>query len=163
MYSVNAFWRRTAVLMGVAVLLETTNAQQRVSGDHLTIFTASDSSFRFSYPSNFQFCKEGEIEPCIQSFIPACWPDALVCVVYPAKQFKDTSFGAASFQVREIHREKQMTPDVCVTPYTPMGPGGVSSGPEFLVSAEHPVEMIGGVQFSTRNQGRSCHGQFDQQ
>jgi hypothetical protein len=47
--------------------------------------------------------------------------------------------------VREIHREEaMMTPDICATPYpvpesTPY--------PDFLVSAEHPVEMIDGFQF----------------
>jgi len=41
-----------------------------------------------------------------------------------------------------------MTPDVCVTPYPRKNDGGtVPEWPEFLVSAKHPVEMIGGVQF----------------
>ncbi len=79
--------------------------------------------------------------------MPVCEGDALVCVTYPTKQFEGTNFGAASFQVREIHREEMMTPDVCVTPYPLMDSSGPWRWPEFQVSAEHPVEMIGGVQF----------------
>jgi len=40
-----------------------------------------------------------------------------------------------------------MTPDVCVTPYPRKENGRISETPDFLVSAEHPVEVIGGVQF----------------
>ena len=40
-----------------------------------------------------------------------------------------------------------MTPDVCVTPYPNEIPGGVSHWPEFQISAQHPVEIIGGVHF----------------
>jgi hypothetical protein len=73
--------------------------------------------------------------------------DALVCVVYPAKPFKDKSFGAASFQVREILAEHEMmTADICVTPYPHKDGDSVSDWP-VLISAEHPVELIGGVQF----------------
>src|SRR6266566_560105 len=79
-------------------------------------FTTPDSAFRFVYPTEFQVCTRGKIQPCLQSFIPVCEQDALVCVVYPAEEFKDTSFGAASFQVREIFTEQEMmTADVCVT------------------------------------------------
>jgi hypothetical protein len=111
-------------------------------------FTNSDGAFRFVYPTDFQVCTRGKIDPCNQSFIPLCEPDALVCAVYPAEEFKDTSFGAASFQVREIFAEQQMmTADVCVTPYPRKDGDTVLGWPEFLISAEHPVEMIGGVEF----------------
>ena len=132
-----------AVLMAVAWLVWLASAQQPLSAHQSTTFDAPDSAFRFSYPSNFQVCTRGKIEPCIETYIPVCDQDALVCVVYPPKQFKDTNFAAASFQVKEIFREENMTPDVCVTP-SPRKNGG---WPEFLVSAEHPKEMIGGVQF----------------
>jgi len=111
-------------------------------------FTAADGSFQFSHPNDFQVCTQGKIEPCIQSYIPVCEQDALVCVIYPAKQSEDTSFGGASFQVREIVSKREaMTADVCVTPYPRKDPGGISDWPEFLVSAEHPQEMIGGILF----------------
>ena len=111
-------------------------------------FTTPDSAFRFVYPTEFQVCTRGKIQPCLQSFIPVCEQDALVCVVYPAEEFKDTSFGAASFQVREIFTEQEMmTADVCVTPYPRKDGDTVSRWPEFLISAKHPVEVIGGVQF----------------
>ena len=132
-------------LTTVALLVQMANSQQRVSVDQNTTFTAPDRAFWFSYPSDFQICKAGKIAPCRQSFIPACEDDALVCVIYPAKRLEDTNIGAVSFQVREIHREEaMMTPDICATPYpvpesTPY--------PDFLVSAEHPVEMIDGFQF----------------
>jgi hypothetical protein len=119
-----------------AFLAQTTLAQT-------TTFAAPDGAFRFSYPSDFRVCAAGKIDACAaQSFIPVCDADALVCVLYPSKRFEGTNFGAAAFQVREIRREGEMTtPNVCVTPY----PSG--NGPEFLVSAEHPVELIGGLKF----------------
>jgi len=40
-----------------------------------------------------------------------------------------------------------MTPDICVSPYPVLDSTGPERYPDFLVSAEHPVEMIGGVQF----------------
>src|SRR5437763_869996 len=141
--------RRTmALLMVLTWLVQQVNAQQRVSADKNVSFTTPDKAFGFSYPSTFQLCTRGKIEPCIQSYIPVCDKDALVCVLYPAKHFRDTSFGAASFEVREIFRkEEEMTPDVCVTPYPRKENGRISETPDFLVSAEHPVEVIGGVQF----------------
>jgi hypothetical protein len=111
-------------------------------------FTNSDGAFRFVYPADFQVCTRAKVDPCNQSFIPVCEPDAFVCVVYPAKPFKDTSFMAASFQVREIFAEHEMmTADICVTPRRTKYGDMVSDFPSFLISAEHPVELIGGVQF----------------
>jgi hypothetical protein len=50
--------------------------------------------------------------------------------------------------VKEIFAEHEiMTPDVCVTPYPHKDGETVSDWPGFLISAEHPVELIGGVQF----------------
>ena len=113
-----------------------------------SIFTNSDGAFRFVYPTDFLVCTRGKIDTCNQSFIPICERDALVCVVHPAEGFKDTSFEAASFQVREILTEQEMmTADVCVTPYPRKEGDTVSRWPEFLISAEHPVERIGGVEF----------------
>lgn len=140
----SAPWRILIVLTAVTLLVQMANSQQRVSIDQKTTFAASDGAFSFSYPSDFQICKAGKIEPCLRSFIPICEDDALVCVIYPLKQLEDTNIGAVSFQVREIHRdEAMMTPDICVTPY----PVADSTFPDFLVSAEHPVEMIDGLQF----------------
>jgi hypothetical protein len=80
-----------------------------------------------------------------QSYIPPCEDDAVVCVVYPAREFEGTSFGAAAFQVREIHTEREMmTPDICVTPYPRRDGAGVR---EFLISAQRPEEIIGEVLF----------------
>jgi hypothetical protein len=141
----NAPWRILMMLTTLTLLAQMANSQQQASIRQTTTFTASDRAFWFSYPSDFQICKAGKIAPCLESFIPACEDDALVCVIYPSKQFKDTNIGAVTFQVREIHRdEAMMTPDICATPYpvpesTPY--------PDFLVSAEHPVEMIDGLQF----------------
>jgi hypothetical protein len=124
-------------------------------------FTNSDGAFRFVYPTDFQVCTRGKIDPCNQSFIPVCKPDALVCVVYPVEEFKDTSFGAASFQVREIFTEQEMmTADVCVTPYPRKDGDTVSRWPEFLISAEHPVEMIGSVEFVHGVNGEGATGHW---
>jgi hypothetical protein len=135
-----------AILTVVALLAPVASSQQRASVPQTTTFTATDGAFNFSYPSDFQVCTAGKIDPCAaQSFIPVCDGDALVCVLYPVKQFEGTNFGAASFQVREIHREEaMMTPDICATPY-PVADS--TPYPDFLVSAEHPVEMIDGLQF----------------
>jgi len=40
-----------------------------------------------------------------------------------------------------------MTADVCVTPYPQKDGDRISDSPGFLISAEHPVELIGGIQF----------------
>jgi hypothetical protein len=111
-------------------------------------FTNSDSAFRFVYPADFQVCTQAKIELCIHSFIPVCGSDSFVCVVYPAEQFKGTNFGAASFQVREIRTDQEMmTADVCVTPYPQKNGDTVDAWPEFMISAQHPAETIGGVVF----------------
>jgi hypothetical protein len=120
---------------------------QQPANTQSTTFTAPGGAFHFSYPRNFQVCTKGKIQSCVQSFIPVCEEDSLVCVAYPAAEFKNTSFEAAAFQVREIFREENMTADVCVTPYPRRDGGTVTDWPEFLISAKHPVEMIGGVQF----------------
>ena len=143
----NASSRILVVLTTVTLLAQMANSQQQVSTHQTTTFTASDRAFQFSYPSDFQVCKAGKIAPCLQSFIPACEDEALVCVTYPVKRFGGTNIEAVSFQVKEIHRdEAMMTPDICATPY-PNDSTGPERYPEFLVSAEHPVEMIGGFQF----------------
>jgi hypothetical protein len=81
------------------------------------------------------------------SMIPLCDLDALVCVVYPVMQFGETNLKAAAFQVREIlASSEQMTADICATPY-PRDHGSPVQYPDFLISAEHPIEVIGGVRF----------------
>ena len=122
-------------------------------------FTNSDGAFRFVYPTDFQVCTQGTIGSCNQSFMPVCSQDALVCVVYSAEEIKDTSFGAASFQVREIFtRREMMTANVCVTPYPRKDGDTVSPWPEFLLSAEHPVEMIGVFKFVHGENGGAATG-----
>jgi hypothetical protein len=146
----NAGAWRIITILAVAALALPSNAQRRTPAPQATkTFTAPNGAFQFSYPGDFHACSEGKIEPCIQSFIPVCEEDAFVCVVYPPKRFEGTNFGAASFQVREIHVEREaMTPDVCVTPYPQEGPGGgFSAWPEFMISAKRPGELIGGVLF----------------
>lgn len=127
-----------------AVMAPQSHSQQRPSVSQSMVFRSADDAFQFSYRSDFKVCTAGEIKECIDSYIPACEDNAIVCVLYPAGQFGDTSFGAAAFQVREIRTEReQMTPDVCVTPYPPSG----SEYPEFEISAKDPAERIGGVLF----------------
>lgn len=140
-------WRMIVMLVASGVLALATQSQRRSA--HPKVFTSTNGVFQFSYPTDFQVCTAGRMEPCInQSYIPACEHDAIICVVYPAKQFEGTSFGAAAFQVREIHTKREMmTPDVCVTPYPTESSAGVSEWPEFLISARHPAEIIGGVLF----------------
>ena len=101
------------------------------------------------------------MQPCMrQAYIPPCEEDAIVCVVYPAKQFGDTNFGAAAFQVREIRtKQETMTPDVCVTPIPREAQETVSQWPDYLISAHHPTEFIGGVLFvhGVDSQGAMSH------
>lgn len=112
-------------------------------------FTNPDGAFRFVYPTDFQVCTKGNMQPCNYTYIPICDKDALVCVLYPAESFKGTNMGAAGFQVREIQRRNipPTTADECVTPYPKVQGSYVPPWPEFLVSAEHPVEIIDGVSF----------------
>jgi len=82
-------------------------------------------------------------------------------MTYPAEGFKDTSFGAASFQVREILAEgEMMTADVCVTPYPRKDGDNVEPWPEFLISAKHPVELIGAVKFVHGVNGGAATGHW---
>jgi hypothetical protein len=140
--------RTSAVLTSIALLVLVANGQQRSSAHQSAAFTAPDGRFRFSYPSDprdSQVCTKGKIQLCMGSFIPVCEQDAVVCVTYAPQEFKDTSFSMASFQVREILASgEQMTADICATPY-PRDPG--TPYPEFLISAKHPLERIGGGQF----------------
>lgn len=140
-------WQIIKAVAFIALLALPANAQQSPLSQS-KIFRAPDGSFQFSYPSYFQVCKQDEVEQCTQSYIPVCEQEAVICVVYPAKRFEGTNFGAASFQVKEIHIEGEgMTANVCVTPYPKEDATGVQSWPEFLISARHPGEMIGGVLF----------------
>ena len=145
----NAAIRRFTTILAVAVLLSLlASAQQPRRIQRVKTFTAPNGAFQFSHPANFQVCTAGDIQPCIRSYIPVCEQDSVICAVYPSERFGDTSFGAASFQVREVRaREEQMTPDICATQYPPKFDKGVSEYPEFLNSTEHPTENIGGVQF----------------
>src|SRR5215469_11488464 len=82
-------WQRLAVLMTFALVTQIANGQQRVPVPQNTIFTAPDGAFLFSFPHDFQVCTAGKIDPCVQSFMSVCEGDALVCVIYPAKQFEN--------------------------------------------------------------------------
>jgi hypothetical protein len=137
--------RTIAMLAATATLALPIDSQRRPSV-HTAVYTSTDGSFQISYPGDLQVCTAGKMEPCtIQSYIPPCDEDAIICVVYPKKQFAGTTFESAAFQVREIHRPlEEMTPDLCVTPSTKTDDGERFS---FLISAQHPEEMIGGVLF----------------
>jgi hypothetical protein len=137
----NAFLRVMAASIGTAALLQPINAQPPVPTHQPRVFIASDKAFRFAYSADFHLCKGGEKENCIPSYIPVCEEDALVCVVNRFEEFKETNFGEASFQVREILRDQSGTANGCVTPYPMAG------WPEFQVSAAHPVETVGDVKF----------------
>lgn len=124
--------RAIAALTLTAVFLPILTIGQ--TSQKTSIFTNSDGAFRFVYPYDFQVCTRGKIDACNQPYIPACEQDGLVCVVYPAEGFKDTSFAASSFQVREIFTEgEMMTADVCVTPYPRKDGDNVEPWPEFLI------------------------------
>jgi hypothetical protein len=79
--------------------------------------------------------------------MPVCSRDALVCILYPRQEFEDTNF-RAGFEVVEI-LQHGTTSDECVTPHT---------GHQFLLSAEHPTELIGGVSFIHGTQDGSAMG-----
>ncbi len=146
------------LLASSALSVPLANCQQRSQRD--SVFISADSTFQFSYPSNFQICKAGNMGPCEKSFIPACDSDALICVVYPTEAFAGNGLEAAAFQISEIHDNRQeMTADVCATPYPPKTEAGVSEWPEFMISAKHPTEMIDGVLFvhGTIGDGATSH------
>jgi hypothetical protein len=144
---VNAVALQIALLVTATVLSLQANSQPRSSVAQMRNFSATDDSFQFSYPASFQLCTKGRMGPCNQSYIPVCGEDALVCVLYPSTEFVGTSFGAASFEVDEVFTQREaMTADVCVTPSPSKSPG-TENWPEFLISAKHPTEVIGGVLF----------------
>ena len=149
-------WRMITMLGATAVLGIADPFLSDVRRPIQQCFRSADGTFYFSYPSDFQVCTTGKIEPCIHSYMPVCQQDAIVCVVYPAKQFENTNFGTAAFQVREIHTEREMmTPDLCVTPNSTES----SEWAEFEISAQHPAEKIGGVLFvhGTSGEGGMSH------
>ncbi len=130
--------RLIVVILAVTWLTLWADAQHGSSSQEAVTFTAPDETFHFVYPSNFQVCTKVSLEPChFAAFMPVCSEDALVCVLYPRQEFKDTNFGAAGFEVVEILQHGTIA-DECVTPHT---------GHQFLLSAEHPTELIGGVSF----------------
>ena len=136
------------VVIVAAMLARYAQSQKPPAAPGMKVFTAADGTFQFSYPGQFRICDHRKIAPCVLSYIPACETDALVCAVYPEEKFEGTNFGAAAFEVRKISStEETMTPDICATPYPPKYSGGVSEYPEFLISAQHPTERIGGVLF----------------
>jgi hypothetical protein len=144
--------RSFAVLITSALLVVlSADAQQPAPIRHTATFTAPDGAFRFSYRNDFKVCTKGRIQPCLQSYIPVCEQDALACAIFPAEEFKNTNFSAASFQVREIvtlPQQQTMSANNCVTPFYPQKDGVTAiQWPEFVISAEHPMEMIGGIQF----------------
>jgi hypothetical protein len=107
------------------------------STDHFKTYTSPDSAWRFTYPGDFPLCTKDNLEPCNTTYIPLC-QDPLVCVLYRG-DFGDTTFEGAGFQVREIKTKNgEPTADICVSP---------SAEDSFLISAEQPVETIGGIRF----------------
>jgi hypothetical protein len=131
---------RLAVLMTATLLVMSAHAQQPAHVPQTATFTAPDGAFRFRYPGGFQVCTQDDVEPCRRfAYIPICDWEAFVCVLYPHEKFRNTSFEEAGFQVREILRDGKPaeTADECVTPHKG----------EYLISAEHPVEIIGGISF----------------
>ena len=135
------------LLMMLGCFVQLASSQQRPSLNQATTFTSPDGTFSVSHPKDFRFCKRVGTAPCVESYIPVCDDDAIICIVYSPPEFKNTNFAAATFQVRKITRMGDMTPNVCVTPYPRKDGNAVSDWPEFQVLAEHPIENIDGVQF----------------
>ena len=135
--------RKRAVLLAATLLALGADAQQQ--RHQSKIFTAPDGAFLFSYPANFQICTKGKTQSCdSSSYIPVCDDNPIACVVYPSELFKGTNFESAGFQVREILNKYGSPPssaDHCVTP------NDYEQPEDFLLSAEHPTEVIGGVTF----------------
>jgi hypothetical protein len=92
------YWRKLAVLMTVALLVQMANSQQRVSVPQTTTFTTPDRAFLFSYPSDFQVCTAGKIDPCLQSFMPVCEGDALAVLFIPPSSSRVRISGLLRFR-----------------------------------------------------------------
>jgi hypothetical protein len=124
------------------------NAQQESSAHHGKTFLSPDREFQFIYPSEFKLCSKHEMKACLTSYIPVCADDSDACVTYPSA-FRTSTFESAGFQVREITSGvyPPTTADKCVTPAPVVQNGIVQPWTDFLISAEHPVEEIGGVSF----------------
>jgi hypothetical protein len=140
--------RATVVLALSAISFSVLSYAQAKQKTHT--FTNPDGAFTFTYPSDFRICPKGEMKACNDTYIPVCNDAAMVCVVYPDAAFEGTNFGATSFQVKIVLRRDNIPPmssDECITPYPEVQGDYVPPWPEFLVSAEHPVEVIDGVSF----------------
>jgi hypothetical protein len=144
-------WRIAAVTVATVLALPA-NCQEPLRNEkkatsEMRVFTSTDGAFQVSYPADFQVCTRGKMGPCSGSYIPLCDQDSPVCIVYPGKEFAGSNLSAAAFEAGEVTSEREaMTADVCVTPFPSTSPGAEGI-PGFLISAEHPAEMIGGVLF----------------
>lgn len=138
---ISGYWRTFPTIVATALLSLPLHSQDPSA--KTLVFKSGDGSFRFAYKCSFRVCTAGKTESC------GCDADASACVMYPARRLEAvTNFGGATFEVREAKTEREsMTPDVCVTPRAVETPAGVPSWPEFLISAQHPAETIGGVLF----------------
>ena len=132
-----------AVLMTLAsVSVLAQNSEHQASPVPERTFTNPDGTFQFEYPSQPApaLCLWGAIEECQGAYIPTCEPYALVCVEYMSK------YTTGGFQVKLVPGDYAVRngADVCVTPEPNKGDPRRA---EFLISAESPVEQIGGITF----------------
>jgi len=110
-------------------------------------------------PPTFRFARRGTCDLVTirtsQSAIKTRW-----FVFFSQPRRSRVRTWAAGFQVREIQRRNSppTTADECVTPYPNVQGSYVPSWPEFLVSAEHPVEMIDGMSFLHGIRGGAAMG-----
>jgi hypothetical protein len=157
-----------AVAITVAALVLTVlgaGVQQQTFSHRSTTFTAPDGAFRFSYPSDFQTCARGKLQPCnAYQMGDVCNGEALVCVLYPPEVFRRTNIAASvGFAVTEIFHNghRPASADDCVTPYPQTeGGGSIADLPEFLVSAKHPTERIGDLIFVHGTRGGVAAGSY---
>jgi len=155
-YGMNVACCRNAAFLALVVLLHVAYAQT-TSVPEITSFRSPDGGFHFSYPANFQVCTKGDMQPCNDhTYIPICAKDSLVCVVSPKGEFQGTNFEASGFQVRDILRYSvpPTNADECVTPYG-------KAWDAFLISAQHPVQVIGGVSFIHGSFGEEVMGNIE--
>jgi hypothetical protein len=148
-------WMFAILLSAVAVWLPPAAGQNRPSPSvRRESFTSPEGVFHFSCPSDFPLCPAGDIRQCVHSYIPTCEEAAVACVAYPRDAFNGTNVQGAGFQVKEIikkiggHAAPLGSAGECVNPRPVIeGTGLVEPYTDFVISVDHPVEVIGSVSF----------------
>jgi len=116
--------------------------------------TSPDGTFEIRYPRFFSLCRQPQPDnpeawtpedPCL-SYIPVCEDTAVVCVAYPAREYKGSNFQAAALSISEIADAK--TENGCLKEDSSIDTKTIHS------------EIVNGVKFKIISGGEGGLGNF---